>query len=202
MQDPLALWQSKVWRWFVGHAQSPYALLWLALVAYADGIFFPVAPEVFLVALMLAHPTHWRRYLPVALCASVLGAASGYAIAHLLFAQFGAPLLEFYGAKRSFMEAQHFIRGHVFWTMLLGNFSPIPDKVFIYAGGFLGVRFVPFIIGYFVGRGARMSVAVYLAGRYGQRALSIIGRYILVFGALLFALLCIYGIVHWHLLGW
>ncbi len=201
MATPLTAWHERVWQWFGVHAQSRYALWWLALVSFADAIFFPVAPEVFLVALMLAHPSRWRQYLATALPASVLGATVGYLIAHFLFNQFGQPILAFYGQEQVFMTVQYYIRGHVFWAMAVGNFMPIPDKVLIYAGGFLGAHFVPFISGYFVGRGIRMSVAVYLAGRYGEQALSIIKRYAIYVGITVVVLGTIYAMVHWHLLG-
>ena len=195
-----AQWHGRAWEWFKAHASSRHALVWLMAVAFADAIFFPVAPEVFMVALTLAHPHSARRYLGVALPASVLGAAVGYFVAHFLFNQFGAPILEFYGQRHSFIEAQHLIRGHVFWTMALGNFSPVPDKLFIYAGGLLGVPFLPFIAGYTAGRAARMSVALYLAERYGARALIIFRRYLAASAAALLILATIYAMVHWHLL--
>lgn len=194
-------WSERTWQWFIAHAQSDSALLWLALVSFADAIFFPVAPEVFLVALMLAHPPRWKGYLVTALSFSVLGAAVGYFIAHMLFHQFGEPIIAFYGLQQTFVTVQHLIRGHVFLTMAIGNFMPIPDKVLIYAGGFLNVHFLPFITGYFVGRGIRMSVAVYLAGRYGAGALTIIKRYFTYFAALLVVLAIIYAMVHLHLFG-
>jgi membrane protein YqaA with SNARE-associated domain len=191
----------RAWRWFQEHARSRYALAWLALVSFADAIFFPVAPEVFVVALMLAQPKRWKLYLPIALISSIAGAAVGYLIAHLLFHEFGEPLLRLYGAARTFRDVQHVMRGHVFFTMLFGNFSPIPDKVLIYAGGFLNVHFLPFILGYAVGRGTRMSIAAYLAGRFGTQSLAIFKEYFTYMGIGAVALGIIYAMVHWHLLG-
>ena len=201
MDNPITTWQDRTWKWFIGHAQSDYALLWLALVSFADAIFFPVAPEVFLVALMLAHPPRWKEYLVTALTTSTLGACVGYFIAHALFIQFGEPVIAFYGAQHTFVMVQHLLRGHVFLTMMLGNFMPIPDKVLIYAAGFLNAHFVPFIAGYFVGRGIRMSVAVYLAAAYGAKALTILKRYFAYAAVLLVILATIYAMVHLHLFG-
>ena len=192
MPDTAPSFRDRVWTWFRGHAEGPYALPWLAAVSFADAIFFPIAPEVFLVALMLAHPKRWKEYLLVALSSSVLGAAIAYEIAQLLFAQFGMPILQFYHLEPAFMQAQHFIRGHVFLTMAIGNFSPIPDKALIYAAGFLGVHFIPFITGYFVGRGLRMSLAVYLAKRYGERTMELVRRYFIPVTFAVLALLVIY----------
>ncbi len=201
MENPINLWYERVWQWFVMHAQRPHALFWLALVACTDAIFFPVAPEVFLVALVLAHKERARAYLAVAASFSALGAAIGYFVASFLFHQFGEPILVFYHLEPAFITARHLIAGHVFLTMAVASFTPIPDKVFIYAGGFLGVHFIPFITGYVLGRTVRMAIFVYLTERYGVRVLELIKKYMLWFTGILVALGTIYAMVHWHLLG-
>jgi membrane protein YqaA with SNARE-associated domain len=193
--------REKSWEWFVGHAHRPHALGWLALVSFTDAIVSPLAPEVFLVALMLAHPNRWRSYLATAVASTIAGAAVGYYIAVFLFHQFGEPLLAFYHLENAFAMARHLMMGHVFITMALASFTPIPDKVFIYAGGFLGVHFIPYIVGYFLGRSLRMALVVYLTGRYGQAALNVFAKYILWLAPLVFALVAGYVIVHLHLFG-
>jgi membrane protein YqaA with SNARE-associated domain len=201
MENPVSLWHERVWDWFIIHAQRPHALYWLALVAFTDALFFPVAPELFLVALVLAHKERARVYLAVAATCSAIGAATGYFVAAFLFHQFGEPILAFYHLEAAFDTARHFIAGHVFWTMAVASFTPIPDKVFIYAGGFLGVHFVPFFTGYVLGRTARMALFVYLTERYGTRVLDLFKRYTLWFSIILVALGTIYAMVHWHLFG-
>ena len=193
--------REKSWQWFVDHAHRPHALGWLALVSFSDAIISPLAPEVFLVALMLARPNRWRQYLATAVASTIAGAAVGYYVAVFLFHQFGAPLLAFYHLESAFAMARHLMVGHVFVTMALASFTPIPDKVFIYAGGFLGVHFVPYIAGYFLGRSIRMALIVYLTGRYGKHVLDLFTRYIIWFASLVFALLLGYAIVHLHLFG-
>ncbi len=192
MENPIIVWHERVWQWFVGHAQRPHALGWLALVAFTDAIFFPVAPELFLVALVLAHKERSRAYLAIAASFSALGAATGYFVAAFLYHQFGEPILAFYHLETAFETARHFIAAHVFWTMAVASFTPIPDKVFIYAGGFLGVHFVPFITGYVLGRTARMAIFVYMTERYGMAVLDLIKKYILWFSGILVALGTIY----------
>ena len=191
-----------MWEWFQIHARSRYALWWLALVAFTDAIFFPVAPEVFLVALTLAHRERARTYFYVAAISSALGAAVGYVVASFLFREFGEPILAFYHLGPAFHTARHLIMGHVFLAMAVASFTPVPDKVFIYAGGFLGVHFAPFILGYVLGRGARMAIFVYLTERYGMAVLDMIKRYFVWAGVALFILLGLYATVHWHLLPW
>jgi membrane protein YqaA with SNARE-associated domain len=199
MDTPVASLRERMWNWFERHAKRPHALGWLAFVAFTDAVVSPLVPEVFLAALMLAHPNRWKQYLSVAILSTTLGAAVGYFIAGFLFIQFGEPILAFYGLNSAFETARHLIMGHVFITMAVASFTPIPDKVFIYAGGFLGVHFVPFIAGYTLGRGVRMALVTYLAGHFGKHALDLINRYLLWAGAALVILATIYAMVHWHL---
>lgn len=199
--DYISIARERSWQWFVGHAHRPHALAWLALVAFTDAIISPLAPEVFLVALMLAQPSRWRQYLATAVLSTIAGAAVGYYVAVFLFHQFGEPLLAFYHLQNAFRVARSLIMGHVFLTMAVASFTPVPDKVFIYAGGFLGVHFLPYITGYFLGRSIRMALVVYLTGRYGQRALDLFTKYILWVAPFVFALLLWYVIVHLHLFG-
>ncbi len=194
--------REKMWNWFEYHSKRPHALYWLGIVAFTDAVLSPLVPEVFLAALMLVHPNRWKQYLSVSIISTAAGAAVGYLIAGFLFKQFGEPILALYGLQPAFMAAKHLIIGHVFLTMLVASFTPIPDKVFIYAGGFLGVHFFPFISGYVLGRGLRMAIVAYLAGRYGKQALDILNRYLLWAGGVLVILAIIYAIVHLHLFGW
>lgn len=199
MENFFSVWRDKLWVWFSEHARKSHALWWLGAISYTDAIFFPVAPEIFLVALTLAHRERSRTYLAVAAISSALGAASAYFLASFLFHQFGEPILAFYGLQKAFGSARHLIAGHVFWTLAAASFTPIPDKVFIYAAGFLGAHFVPFFLGYVLGRTARMALFVYLTEVYGQEALTLIKRYFFWFTILVVVLGIIYGMVHWHL---
>lgn len=178
----LATHRNQLWQWFVRHAESKHALAWLGLIAFCDTIFLPIAPEIFMVALMLAHPKRWKAYLAVALLASTAGAIVGYSIAFFLFTQVGPFLLRTEAVQHAFVAAQQLFGAHVFITMLTTSFTPIPDKVFIYAAGFLKVNFLLFIAGHFVGRGARMAALLYFTGRYGKHVVDIVDRYFLWFG--------------------
>lgn len=192
-------WHDALWAWFVHHAESRHALAWLALIAFFDTIFLPVAPEFFLAALVLAHPKRWKIYLSVSILSSVAGAGVGYFIARFLFHRFGTGMLHLFRLESSFAHARTLIHGHTFWVMSVASFVPVPDKALIYAAGFLSVRFLPFIAGYFLGRGIRMALVTYLAGKYGKHILDLFNRFALWAGIILLTVLALYGIVHWHL---
>ncbi|MDO8548197.1 MAG: hypothetical protein Q7R71_00810 [bacterium] len=201
MKDLLAEYHTRSWAWFQQHARSPHALAWLAFIAFIDPIFFPIAPEVFIVVLVLAHREHAKKYFTVAFACSAIGAAAGYFITFFLFTQFGEPLVALYGLQDTFIMAKHYLSAQVFLAMLLVSFTPIPDKVFIWASGVLGVPFFPFFAGYVIGRGARMALVSYVTHRFGTRFLDLVNRYMLWFSVGIVALGTIYVMVHWHLFG-
>ncbi len=61
--------------------------------------------------------------------------------------------------------------------MLLASFTPLPDKLFIYAAGILGSPFWLFLLGFAIGRGARMGVVTYLVHRFGAPVLELVNKY-------------------------
>lgn len=194
--------RGKLWRWFVAHAKSRYALAWLALVSFTDTLFSPITSEPFLAALILAHRDRWKIYLPVALTFSALGTATGYWLFYFLFRSFGEALLASWGLTEAYAMAQQLLAGPIFWAMLTASFTPLPDKAFIYAAGILGAPFAPFMIAFVIGRGARMSVVAYVVWRFGTPVLEMVDRYFIYVTIAAVAILALYGIVHFDLLPW
>ena len=200
MPHPVSAWHERLWRRFTELAQGPHALVWLALFALFDPIFFPIPPEVYLAALMLAHPKRWKEYLVICISFSVLGAAIGYFVGAFLFHQFGLPLLHLYHLEPAFREGRHMLMGHVLIGMVLVAFSLVPEKVVVLAAGFLGAFFPAFLIGFFIGRAIRLALIAYLVHRFGTRMLDVIKKYFFWFTVLLLLILAYYGIVHFHLM--
>jgi membrane protein YqaA with SNARE-associated domain len=192
--------RTRLWYWFREHAKSRLALVWLALIAFADTLFSPVTAEAFLTALMLAHRDRWRAYLPVALAFSALGAAAGYWLFYFLYRSFGEALLASWGYTGAFAAAQELIGAHIFTALLIASFTPLPDKVFIYAAGILGAPFAPFIAGFALGRGLRMSVVTYIVWKFGEPVLDMVDQYGAYAAAAGVALFALYAILKFNLL--
>lgn len=195
MTERIIAARDKSWQWFVDRAHGPHALFWLMFCAFLDPIFFPIAPEIYLLALMLARPDHWKRYLPVAILFSTLGAAVGYGVGLLLFDYFGSSIITFYGLHDAFALAQEQVGENVFVAMLLVPFTLIPEKVFVLAAGFLSAPFILFLLGFLIGRSARIVLITYLVYRFGQRVLAMIGRYFFAFTVVVLTLILLYGIL-------
>lgn len=193
--------RTRLWAWFKEHAKSRWALLWLALIAFCDTLFSPITAEAFLTALMLAHRDRWKAYLPVALAFTTLGAAAGYGLFFVAYRSFGEALLASWGFLGAYATAQELLGAHIFVTMLVASFTPLPDKAFIYAAGILGAPFVPFIAAFVIGRGLRMAVVTYIMWKFGEPMLEALDSYGVYATIATVAVFAIYVILRLNLFG-
>ena len=137
--------------WIVGFADSPWAVLVLAVNSFTESIFnpFPSDPLIFGIAAIRPHAVFWLAL--VATVSSVAGAAAGW----LLGSWFGRPvLLKIVSAKKAQRVEDLFAR-YGLLVVLIAAFTPIPYKVFAITAGVLRFGVRPFIAISFVGRGAR-----------------------------------------------
>ena len=73
------------YEWMMRRAASPRAPLWLAVLAFAEGVFFPIPPDVILIPLVLHHRDKAWRFAFITLSASVLGGSVGYTVGFFLY---------------------------------------------------------------------------------------------------------------------
>ncbi|MCC7500831.1 DedA family protein [Candidatus Nomurabacteria bacterium] len=194
--------KGRLWQWFLEHAKSRFALVWLALIAFTDTLFSPITAEPFLAALVLAHRDRWKRYLAVALTFSTLGTIAGYWILFWLYRAYGEALLASWGYTDAYATAQAVLAGSIFWAMLLASVTPIPDKALIYAAGILGSPFAPFVAGFVLGRGIRMSIVTYIVWAFGEQVLEAVDKYAVWASVLILTVFAGYAIVRFDLWPW
>ncbi len=144
-------------------AASPAAPAWLALVAFCEGIFFPVPPDVMLIPMVLARRSHAWRNVIICVTASIAGGSVGYAIGHFLH-PVGHWLLSLTGAGGSLDKFDAWY-GH--WGVLLLAL-PIPYKLMAIASGLANFSYPLFIGASLVIRGARFSLVAALTSIYGE----------------------------------
>src|SRR5258706_7173618 len=94
--------------WTMANASGRYAWAALFAVSFAESSFFPIAPDVMLLPMVLADRK--RAFLLACSCtlASVLGGNLGYAIGALLYYSLGQSLIRYYSygpSLASFLSA-------------------------------------------------------------------------------------------------
>jgi len=182
----------KGWQWFETRATSNHAKLWLAALAFSESSFFLIPPDVLLIAILAARAGRWVYYATLTTLSSVAGALFGYLLGLFVFEPVARPLIELYGLTEEFARVGALYEGNTFWVVLTAAVTPIPFKIFVLAGGFFSVSFLPFIVASVVGRAARFYLVAWLAHRYGPRGAELGLRY---FNHIAVAVLVLIGIV-------
>ena len=141
-------------------AASPRAPLWLAILAFAEGVFFPIPPDVILIPLVLQNRAKAWRYAFITLSASVLGGSVGYCVGFFLH-PVGIWLLSLTGSNPH--EFEHWYKQ---WGVLLLA-VPIPYKLTAIASGLFKLNFPLFFGASIVIRGLRFFLVAGLIRQYG-----------------------------------
>lgn len=189
---PVPRWNlvRRLYDWVLSLAESRYGAPALFLLAFAEASFFPVPPDVLLMALALGAPRKAFRWALVCSAGSVVGAAAGYAIGWA-----AAPLAKTLIVKLASPDAYYTVAGaygsHAFLAVLLAGFTPIPYKVFTLAAGIFHetVGFGTLLLASLLSRSARFFLVSGLIRLFGPGVKRFIDRWFnplaLVFGVCL-----------------
>jgi membrane protein YqaA with SNARE-associated domain len=175
--------------WVEGYAEKPYAEWALFIIAFTESSFFPIPPDVLLIAMAVTVPKRAFRYAAVCTAGSVLGGVLGYYIGWALFETVGQPILQFYGAMGHYAEVQRLYGEHAFWAILAAGITPIPYKVFTIAAGTFNVSLATLVIASILGRGARFFVVAGLFYFFGAPIKKFIDKYFEILSVVFIVLL-------------
>jgi membrane protein YqaA with SNARE-associated domain len=150
----------RVYDWMMAKAASTEAPAWLALLAFCEGIFFPIPPDVMLGPMVLANRDRAWRYALICLSASVLGGSIGYTVGYFLH-PVGLWLLSLTGS-----DPHQFERWYRSWGVLMLA-VPIPYKLTAIASGLFKLNFPLFFGASIIIRGLRFGLVAGLIRAYG-----------------------------------
>lgn len=141
-------------------AASRAAPAWLGAVAFCEGIFFPIPPDVMLMPMVLAKREHaWRNALICLVC-SIAGGSVGYTIGYFLH-PVGTWIISLTGG-----DVGAFQHWYAKWGLLLLA-TPLPYKLTAIASGLFQFPYFKFLAASAVIRGARFVLVAGLIRRYG-----------------------------------
>jgi len=196
-------WFKSLYSWVLSWAQTKYGAVALFVLAFTESVFFPIPPDILLIALALGATAKAFRYAFICTAGSVLGAFVGYAIgnyvwltssgefsafANFFFANIPGFSIELYEAiKVLFAEWG-------FWVIFTAGFTPIPYKVFTITSGVFDVNLLMFSVASIIGRGARFFLVAWLIWKFGPSIKRFIDKYFNLL-AIVFTLLIVGGFV-------
>jgi membrane protein YqaA with SNARE-associated domain len=175
-----------MYNWVLKWAETPYGPAALFILAFAESVFFPIPPDVLLIALALGCSGKAFRFALNCTIGSVSGAFVGYALGHFAwltasgeftgFANFffnnipGFSVSLFNSIKALFVEWD-------FWVIFTAGFTPIPYKVFTVTSGVFDINIIMFFVASIISRGARFFLVAFLIWKFGPTIKSFIEKY-------------------------
>ena len=185
--------------WGVKHAEGPHAKMWLAAVSFAEASFFPIPPDMLLIAILLTKSKRWFFYATFTTLFSVLGGIFGYFIGVFFFDTVGEFLVSFYHLEHEMFVVSEYFSNNAFVAIFLAAFTPIPFKVFTITAGFCKINLLVLIVASILGRGIRFFVISYMLRKYGKQIGGFVYKYFNIFS--LIVAIFIVGIIFIGFLG-
>lgn len=156
-------WIYGLYEWTISWAGTPHGTTALGLIAFAESSFFPIPPDVLLIALSLGRPDLAFWYATVSTAGSVAGGAAGYAIGYWG----GRPVVEWLFGRSKVELVHRLFQKYEAWAVGIAGFTPIPYKVFTIGAGVFYVNFRVFVLASVISRGARFFLVAALLFTFG-----------------------------------
>lgn len=195
----------RLYDWVLSWSSSRWGWLALFILALCESSWFPIPPDILLIALCLGSTAKSFRFAGITLLGSIIGAMLGYAIGYFLWTtSTGEPTAVahfFYDnvfSQESFESMGKMYDDYNFWIVFTAGFTPLPYKLFTISGGMFEINFVMFIIASIISRGLRFFLIGWLIWKYGQPIKVFIDKYFNLLATLFTALLIgCFALVFW-----
>jgi membrane protein YqaA with SNARE-associated domain len=184
----------RLYDWVLHWARTPYGTWALFILAFSESSFFPVPPDVLLVALSVALPKKSFKYALVCSAGSLIGGCFGYFIGWQFMAGVGNAIIRFYGLFDKYEYIRQLYVAYDAWAVGIAGFTPIPYKLFTITAGAFRIDFVVFLVASAVSRSARFFLVGGLIYAFGPRIQSFIDRYFNIL-AVIFVILLALGFI-------
>ncbi len=182
--------KNKIRDWSLKHVERKSAKFWLALLSFSEAVFFPVPPDVLLIAILLANKAKkWAYFAFLTTLFSVLGGAFGYLLGLFFFDILGEKIISFYSLQTEFANLKSLFEKANFWAVFAAAFTPVPYKIFTLTAGFFSVNFLTFLLASAFGRAARFFAVAFILKLFGQKIADILYKYFNLFSILVLILI-------------
>ena len=192
----------KLYDWVLKWAETPYGPLALFILAFAESSFFPIPPDILLIALALGARKKSLYFALICSLASITGGLFGYGIGHLLWWEgsgyTGIAYFFFNNipgfSEQLFNALQSQYDQYGFMIIFTAGFTPIPYKIFTISAGAFDINLLNFLIASTISRSARFFLVSGLIWKFGEPIRSFIDKYFNLL-TILFTVLLIGGFI-------
>jgi len=159
----------RLYDWVLHWADTPYATPALFVLAFAESSFFPIPPDVLLIALCIGDVNKSYRFALWCAIGSLLGGIAGYGIGMFLWDNVQQFFYDYVPGvtPASVASVSSLYDDYNFWIVFVAAFSPLPYKVITILAGVCAINFPMFVLASCVGRSTRFFLVAWLFRRYG-----------------------------------
>ena len=179
-------WLKNLYGWVLDWSNSKWGAFALFFLAFIEASFFPIPPDVLLIALCLGARSRSFYFVIICSLGSALGAIFGYSIGYFLwwnnaqdfsaFANFFFNIIPGFSTEIFYEIKQKYDEWN-FWVIFISGFTPIPFKVFTVSAGAFNIDFNLFLIASLIARSARFLIIGSLIWKFGEPIRSFIDKY-------------------------
>jgi len=174
-------WFRKMYGWTIHWSKTknaPYALFGIAFI---ESSFFPIPPDVLLIAMVVAQRKKWLLNATICTAGSVLGALLGYFIGRVLFETAGKLIVDTYHLEAVVAMIGKKYQENAFLTIFTAAFTPIPYKAITITAGLFRISLPILIIASIIGRAGRFFLVAGALRIFGERIQNSIEKYFDIF---------------------
>lgn len=187
-------WFRKLYKWTVHWANSRYSYCALFCIAFIESSFFPVPPDVLLIAMCISNPRKWWLAASICTLGSICGAYLGYFIGWGLYETIGKFIVETYHLQDVIILVGNKYSENAFLTVFTAAFTPIPYKAITITAGLFQISLMTLTIASVLGRAGRFFIVAGILRIFGKKIAGSIEKYFDIF-SIIFIVLLIAGIL-------
>lgn len=188
LKAPLRLFR-RIYAWTIHWSkkkEAPYALF---SIAFIESSFFPVPPDVLLIAMVLAQRQKWFIYATLCTLGSVCGAFLGYFIGWGLYETVGKLIVSTYHMESIVALVGQKYQDNAFLTVFTAAFTPIPYKAITITAGLFKIPLSILAVASVIGRSGRFLLVALALRIFGKKIENSLERYFDIFSLALVGLL-------------
>ncbi|MCP4024262.1 MAG: DedA family protein [Desulfobacteraceae bacterium] len=179
----------RLYDWVLSWAQRPGGVIALFFFSLCEASFFPIPPDVLLIALAVGAPKKSFWFAAVCSVGSVIGACIGYMIGWQFMDLVGNGIITFYGLESKVEYIAALYQKWDAWAVSMAGFTPLPYKLFTISAGAFGVSFPIFVVASVFSRTLRFALVGGLIYLFGPSIQKFIDRYFNILAIIFFILL-------------
>ena len=174
----------RLYDWMLSWGESRWGAWALFFFAMAESSFFPIPPDVLLIALCIGATKKSFRFGAICLAGSIIGAIIGYYIGFFLwqtpsgeYTALANFFFEHVFSIESFQSVGDLYDKYNFWIVFTAGFTPLPYKLFTISGGLFHINFTMFLLASIISRGLRFFLIAGLIWKFGAPIKVFIDKY-------------------------